>query len=81
MEKQAGHQLELFSRSQDNPELSANRSERNSFVARIWGYEKTILIIIALLITGIISFSFGVEKGKRTAVNPVINKFSNGVNH
>ena len=80
MEKQASHQLELFLQSQDNPELSIKHSEKNSFAARIWGYEKTILIIIALLITGIISFSLGVEKGKRMSVNPVRNTTQTSLN-
>ena len=66
---QPGHQLELFSDSQEDPKIAANRAQRNSFVTRIWGYEKTVLIIILLFITGIISFSLGVEKSRRTLVS------------
>jgi len=56
-------QLELFSQSQDSGEVN-NRAPNNLFLARIWKYEKTILIIIGIIITGIASFSLGVEKGK-----------------
>ncbi len=66
---QSGNQLELFSDPQEDPKTAANRAQRNSFVARIWGYEKTVLIIILLLVTGIVSFSLGVEKSRRTLVN------------
>ena len=62
---QSSHQLELFSDPQEDPSAAANRIRRNSFVSRIWGYEKTVLIIILLLVTGIISFSLGVEKSRR----------------
>lgn len=66
---QSDNQLELFSDSQEDPKTAVNRAQRNSFVARIWGYEKTVLIIILLLVTGIISFSLGVERSRRTPVN------------
>lgn len=70
---QSSNQLELFSDQQEDPKTAANRAQRNSFVARIWGYEKTVLIIILLLVTGIISFSLGVEKSRHTMVNqPVV---------
>jgi cell division septation protein DedD len=66
---QSGHQLELFSDPQEDPKRAANRAQRNSFVARIWGYEKTVLIAILLLVTGIVSFSLGVERSRRTQIN------------
>ncbi len=70
---QSGDQLELFSDSQEDPKTAANRAQKNSFVARIWGYEKTVLIIILLLVTGIVSFSLGVEKSRRMSVGqPVV---------
>ena len=62
MEKQENSQLELFSQGSDSQGLRSNES--NPFLARIWSYEKTILIILALLATGIVAFSLGVEKGK-----------------
>jgi len=65
MEKQGNSQLELFSQALDAQDFKAQ--EANPFLKRIWAYEKTILMIIALLITGIIAFSLGVEQGKRIA--------------
>ena len=62
MEKEGNSQLELFSQSPEAQDFKANAA--NPFLKRIWNYEKTILIIIALLVTGIIAFSLGVEKGK-----------------
>jgi hypothetical protein len=67
MEKQVDNQLELFSQPGEDPGSRTNRTERDSFSARIWGYEKAILFIIAVLIVGIVSFSLGVERGKRIA--------------
>ncbi len=63
METQNSPQLELFSQTKDFNDLKAKKNS-NSFLARIWNYEKTILIIIGMAVTGIISFSLGVEKGK-----------------
>jgi len=68
MEKQDGSQLELFSETKDSLERSAARAQRKTFALSIWGYEKTVLIAIALLVTGIVFFSLGVEKGKRLSV-------------
>lgn len=56
-------QLELFSQPKDS--LGAKKGVFNPFLNRIWNYEKTILIIIGFMITGIVSFSLGVEKGKK----------------
>jgi len=66
MERQSNPQLELF--SQSNEASSFNASSRNPIMERIWNYEKTILIVIAILITGIVAFSMGVEKGKRVVL-------------
>ncbi|MDD5518749.1 MAG: SPOR domain-containing protein [Candidatus Omnitrophota bacterium] len=62
MEKQDNPQLELFSQAGESRGVS--RKGPNAFLARIRGYEKTILIILAILVTGIIAFSLGVERGK-----------------
>jgi hypothetical protein len=67
MERQSNPQLELFSHS--NEASNFKTSARNPIMERIWNYEKTILIIIAILITGIVAFSIGVEKGKSTVLN------------
>ncbi len=56
-------QRDLF--NQENSSLYARTKASSSFLSRIWGYEKTILLIFLFLITGIISFSLGVEKGKK----------------
>ena len=55
--------MELFSRSRDTS--GAGGAFSQSFISRIWRYEKTVLIIIGFIIVGVISFSWGVEKGKR----------------
>jgi hypothetical protein len=69
MPKKEGYsQLELFSQSGDN---AANKGVSRSFLIRIWGYEKVILIAIALLVTAIISFSIGVERGKNLAARRI----------
>ncbi|MFA5063422.1 MAG: SPOR domain-containing protein [Candidatus Omnitrophota bacterium] len=62
MEKQGNSQLELF--SQGSQPRDSGASQSNPFLTRIWSYEKTILIILAILVTGIAAFSLGVEKGK-----------------
>jgi len=69
MEKETGNQLELFSKPKDEFKLPGNRFDKAYFTKYIWGYEKTILIVIAFLVTGIVSFSLGVEKGRRAQVN------------
>ncbi len=64
MDKQNTSQLELFSQNGNSGEIKTQQ-HNNAFLAFIWNYEKTLLIIIGFLITGVISFSLGVEKGKR----------------
>ncbi len=66
MEKIDYSQLELFSNSKGPS--GANRKTSNSFLSYLWGYEKVILIAIGFLVTGVISFSLGVEKGKHLAM-------------
>jgi hypothetical protein len=63
MKKEDAQQLELFSQIK-------KYDQRRAPIPRlllnyIWAWEKTILIIIGLIITGIVSFSLGVERGKR----------------
>ncbi|MDD5255098.1 MAG: SPOR domain-containing protein [Candidatus Omnitrophica bacterium] len=65
MEKQDQSQLELFSRPpQGGAPAGANGLSR-SFINQIWRYEKGVLIAILLLVTGVIAFSAGFEKGRR----------------
>lgn len=66
MERESNPQLELF--SQANEAGASQAHSANPLLRRIWNYEKTILIIIALLVTGIIGFSMGVERGKQAAL-------------
>lgn len=65
MEKENSSQLELFSRSKDYSNFKI-QAPQYTFFGRIRNYEKTILVIFAFAVTVIISFSLGVEKGKRT---------------
>ena len=66
VEKQDYSQSELFSTG-DNSGQYKGRSPGNPFLLRIRGYEKAMLLIMGLVLTSIISFSFGVERGKRVA--------------
>lgn len=63
MEKGNFSQLELFGQGKSDTDFLVHRG--NNFFNHIRKYEKTILLIIGFIITGIISFSLGVEKGKR----------------
>ncbi|MDD5166419.1 MAG: SPOR domain-containing protein [Candidatus Omnitrophica bacterium] len=63
MENENHSQLELFSQSGGYGSIKA-QGQRYSFFGQIRNYEKKILLVIAFVITAIISFSLGVEKGK-----------------
>jgi len=66
MRKEDTRQLELFQGQDSSPRA---KSEYSGLLKKyLWAYEKIILIIIGFLITGVISFSLGVEKGKKTAL-------------
>lgn len=54
--------MELFSQDGANAELKPRAPK--ALMSYISKYEKTVLIIIGFLITGFISFSLGVKKGK-----------------
>lgn len=58
-------QLELFSKSDECSYKPT--APRVSFFSLLRGHERLIITLIGFLITGIISFSLGVEKGKRIA--------------
>jgi len=69
MEKYKHTQLELFSQLSEN-RLNGSQTSSRKFCTFIWGYEKIIVFIIVFILTAIVSFSLGVEKGKRiTAKN------------
>ncbi len=72
MEKDRHSQLELFSQGQKGHSETKPRTLDFSLFNYIRNYEKVILIIIAVVITGIISFSLGVERGKH-----LVEKYQN----
>jgi len=61
-------QLELFSQAKDPGQVKTNFS--SSFISFIWNYEKTILLIIAFIITGIVAFALGMDRGRRMVIIP-----------
>jgi len=63
-EKQVHSQFELFS-PDDNGGQYRLPQAKGSFFLRIRGYEKATLLVMGLVLTAIIAFSLGVEKGKR----------------
>lgn len=64
MDKENNSQLELFSQAKAYGDRRLETTHK-SFLGRIRGYEKTLLMAIAFIITVIVSFSFGVERGKK----------------
>ncbi|MCK9432006.1 MAG: SPOR domain-containing protein [Candidatus Omnitrophica bacterium] len=65
-EKQGYTQEELFSSNDERFRPRKNFSV-NPLFFKVRGYEKAMLLIMGLVLTGIISFSLGVEKGRREA--------------
>jgi hypothetical protein len=63
-EKQDYSQSELFSSGEQGGQAKPY-IRKNLFFFRIRGYEKVMLVIMGLVLISIISFSLGVEKGKR----------------
>ncbi len=68
-------QLELFELQQYQSDSSTKSGYRPKFLSFIKVYEKVILIIITFFIASLISFSLGVEKGKRLAGQTQLKKF------
>ena len=66
MNNQNSTQLELFSQTRGYSEQK--RSIGNSFFSRLRIYEKAILISMGFIISAIVAFSLGVEKGKNLAI-------------
>jgi cell division protein FtsN len=66
MDKKGHRQLELFSQSKNVASLTPH--SRHSFLGFIWNYEKAILIVVGCIITAMVSFALGVEKGKKLTV-------------
>jgi septal ring-binding cell division protein DamX len=59
-------QMELFSQIKTGE--AGNTPSSNPFLSFILSYEKTMLVIIGFIITGVICFCVGVEKGKKLAM-------------
>jgi cell division protein FtsN len=66
--------MELFSREQDSDRLVAKPVD-SGVLDYVRLYEKAVLVAIGFVITGIIAFCFGVEKGKNTAVSSSSSRF------
>jgi hypothetical protein len=66
-EKQDYSQNELFTKELDSGQYKP-RTAANPFFTRIRGYEKALLLIMGLVLLSIISFSLGVEKGRRSVL-------------
>lgn len=78
MEKSERSQLELFNQPKDT---ARNNDQGNfSVLGYIRGYEKIILFIICFIITGIVFFSLGVEKGKKNLVPAINQKYDLAIN-
>ena len=71
MEREENIQLDLFSQS-GRPQAQSS-PERVRFFSYIRSYERNILLIIGIVVTGIICFSIGVEKGKRISASKITN--------
>jgi len=71
MKTQDSSQLELF--SEVKGDLALIGRKKYSIFTAMRGYEKNILVIIAFIVTAIVAFALGVEKGKSpgTVVQPV----------
>lgn len=78
MDKGSSLQLELFSGA-DNGPLAASRKKNSSHFKRLRNYERMILMIIGIAATAIISFSFGVEKGKNLSLLQNNSRFDIGI--
>ncbi|MDD5594888.1 MAG: SPOR domain-containing protein [Candidatus Omnitrophica bacterium] len=66
MEEENRSQLELF--SQVNKDGERNHQQGKSFIYHIRGHEKAIILVMFFIISSIVSFSLGVERGKTIAL-------------
>lgn len=62
-------QLELFSRTKDSFESKTTASR--PFLCCVRGHEKAILIVICLIVSSVVSFSLGFERGRKSIVSGV----------
>jgi len=66
MEKQEYSQLELFNKTSD--EVNSAQRLPGILVNYIRTYERFVLMLIGIVISGVICFCIGVEKGKHIAL-------------
>lgn len=78
MDRDVNLQLELFS-GKNNQAESVSRIRNSSFLTRIRNSERIILIIIGIVATAVISFSLGVENGKRISLLQNNSRFDIGI--
>lgn len=78
MDKESDLQLELFSGAGNGPP-DASRKKNSSILKHLRNYERIILMIIGIAVTAIISFSFGVEKGKKISLLQNNSRFDIGI--
>lgn len=64
MERTDNRQLDFFSQQQKPPSDTISREKNSSFLNFIRAYEKTVLLIMGIIVTGVISYCLGVEKGR-----------------
>lgn len=62
MEKNKYSQLELFTKSEGAQELNVSKP---GFLARIRNYERALLVVIVFIISSIVFYCLGIEKGKK----------------
>ncbi len=74
MPKERPSQLELFSHSDDSDHLIAKPVD-SGFLDYVKLYEKAILVTIGFLLTGMVAFCLGVERGKSSAVSSAGARF------
>jgi cell division septation protein DedD len=65
MAQEGTTQLELFSK--DNNTQADKAAASGSLFTTLWNYEKLIFLIIGFIVTGVISYCLGVERGKNIA--------------
>ncbi|MCX5707401.1 MAG: SPOR domain-containing protein [Candidatus Omnitrophica bacterium] len=77
MSKERSSQLELFSEHDNSDHLVAKPVD-SGFLDYVKLYEKAILVTIGFLLTGIVAFCLGVERGKTCAISSVGARFDVG---
>lgn len=68
-EKPDYSQLELFSQDAGNAQYNPKTGREMSFFSRMRGYERKMLLIMALALTGIVSYSLGVKDGRQALIS------------